>query len=212
MIWVVPKIGRRSFGFLAGFIALALIVVWIFKIRNIQRLRGEVVQLEVKLGKGQELWKSSPPLTVKEKEELQKAQGRLIRMLPKEKDVPSVLQEVSRVARDYNLANLSLSAAGGAASPSAAPTISTPPAVVAPPAPQVSTAADGGPGPIDSFTIKTTFAADYQEIVRFLEALQKIPRLMTVQSLQLQRGAPLIVAEVVLNAYYLKGDLPVNLK
>lgn len=215
MMWVVPQMGRRFFVFTAGFAILILAVFWIFKVRNIQRLRSEIVQLEVKLGKGQELWRSSPPLTVREKEELQKAQGRLIRMLPKERDVPSVLQDVGRVARDYDLANLSLSTGGGAspsAAPPPAPTSVTPPAVVAQSVPQVSTAAAGSPGPIDSFTIKATFAADYREIVRFLEALQKIPRLMTVQSLQLQRGIPLIVAEVVLNVYYLKGNLPVNLK
>ncbi len=216
MIWVVPKMGRRSFGFLAGFIALTLIVFWIFKIRNIQRLRGDIVQLEVKLGKGQELWKSSPPLTVREKEELRKAQERLLLMLPKEKDVPSVLQEVSRVARDYTLANLSLSTGDGAVpsstAPPSAPASGAPQTALAQSVPQVPAAAAGSPGPINSFTVKVTFAGDYQEIAIFLEALQKSPRLMTIQSLQLQRGIPLIVAEVVLNAYYLKGSLPVKLK
>ena len=78
--------------------------------------------------------------------------------------------------------------------------------------PAASPAAPGSPGPIDSFSIKLTFAGDYREIAPFLEALQGIPRLVTIQSLQLQRALPQVVAEVVLNAYYLKGDLSTRVK
>lgn len=217
MVWGNSKMSRQYFGFVAGFIALILVVFWVFKIRNIQRLRGDIVQVEIRLSKGQELWRNSPPLTPREKENLQKAQGRLLRMLPKEKDVPSVLQEVSRVARDYNLANLSLSTGDGAKPPSAgqSPTPvsgASQPAVVAqsaPPAPPVEAASSGA---IDSFTIKATFAGDFREIAYFLEGLQKIPRLMTIQSLQMQRVLPLVMAEVVMNAYYQKGELRVTIK
>lgn len=137
-------------------------------------------------------------------------------MLPKERDVPSVLQDVSRVARDYNLDNLSLSTGDGAKPPSAgqspAPASSALQAVVTQAVPAVLPAAAGSSGPIDSFAVKGTFAADYQEVARFLEALQKIPRLMTIQSLQLQRALPLVMAEVALNAYYQKGELAVKVK
>jgi Tfp pilus assembly protein PilO len=51
------------------------------------------------------------------------------------------------------------------------------------------------------------FAGGYREIAYFLEATQKLPRLVTVQSLQLQRSAPLVAGEVVVHAYYQKGDL-----
>lgn len=216
MRWAIPKIGRQFFIPVAALIALSLLVFWGFKIGNLQRLRSEIVQVEGKLSKGQELWRNSPPLTPREKEGLEKAQQRLLRMLPKEKDVPSVLQEVSRVARDYNLVNLSLSTAGGAApaSPSQAtgPVGSAVPVVVAQSASSAPPATTGSSGPIDFFVIKVTFGADYQEIAHFLEALQKIPRLVTIQSLQLQRNIPLVVAEVIVNAYYLKGDLTVRPK
>ena len=216
MIWHAPKMSGQFFGITVGLIAVTVLVFWVFKIRNIQRLRGDIVQMEIKLSKGQEVWRNSPPLTPREKENLQKAQERLFRMLPKEKDVPSLLQEVSRVARDYNLANLSLSTGDGATppSPGQSPTpvsVSPQTAVVqsAPPPPPVVGA---GSGAMDSFTIKVTFGADYREIASFLEGLQKSPRLVTVQSLQMQRALPLVMAEVALNAYYQKGDLPGTVK
>src|SRR5574341_460495 len=209
MTWVIPKMGRQFLALAVGSMAFLLLVFWVFKIRDIQRLRSEILRVEGKLSKGQELWRSSPPLGPREREELQKAQERLLRMLPKEKDVPSVLQEISRVAQDYNLTNLSLTTVEAAAPSTAAPPPApgAPQAVVVKPAPVPSPAVAGPPGPIDFFSIKLTFAGDYREIASFVEGLQRISRLVTIQSLQLQRALPLVVAEVVLNAYYLQGDI-----
>lgn len=217
MIWAVAKkIDRRFVSVVVGLLAVPLVVFWVFKIRHIQRLRSEIVQVEIRLSKGQELWKNSPPLSPRQKEELQKVQERLVRMLPKERDVPPVLEDVSRVARDYNLADFALSTGGGPATPAAAPQPAsvavTPQAPVPQTVPAASPGVAGGPGPIDSFPIRVTFAGDYREIAYFVEALQKVPRLMTIQSLLLQRALPLVTGEVVLNAYYLRGDLSVKTK
>ena len=213
MMLGIPKMSRRFLAPVAGLAALLLLGFWGFKIRTVQRLRSEIVQVEGKLSKGQEMWRSSPPLSPGERGELQKAQERLLRALPKEKDVPSVLQDISRVAQDYNLSNLSLTTIETAAASSPpAPGGGASQAVVVQPAPAASPAAPGSGGPIDSFNIKLTFAGDYREIAPFLEALQGIPRLVTIQSLQLQRALPQVVAEVVVNAYYLKGDLSTRVK
>ncbi|MFQ5902636.1 MAG: type 4a pilus biogenesis protein PilO [Candidatus Binatia bacterium] len=198
-----------------GVVALILVVFWVFKIRNIQRLRVEIVQLETKLSKGQEIWRDYPPLTPEERRDLQKAQERLFRMLPRDKDIPPLLQEVSRLAREYNLADVSFHTGDGAAlsdkgqqPASAASQV----AAVPQPTPAVAPNVQESSGPIASFPLKVTFAGDYRKVAYFLEALQKIPRLMTIQSLQLQRGIPLVVAEVVLKAYYYRGDLSVKVK
>ena len=216
MMWGIPKMSRRFLAPVAGLVALLLLGFWVFKIRAIQRLRSEILEVEGKLSKGQEMWRSSPPLSPGERDQLQKAQERLLRALPKEKDVPPVLQDISRVAQDYNLSNLSLTTKETAAASSPAPPPAlgggTSQAVVVQPVPAASPAAPGSPGPIDSFSIKLTFAGDYREIAPFLEALQGIPRLVTIQSLQLQRALPQVVVEVVLNAYYLKGDLSTRVK
>ena len=216
MMWGIPKMSRRFLAPVAGLVALLLLGFWVFKIRGIQRMRSEILEVEGKLSKGQEMWRSSPPLSPGERDQLQKAQERLLRALPKEKDVPPVLQDISRVAQDYNLSNLSLTTKETAAASSPAPPPAlgggTSQAVVVQPVPAASPAAPGSPGPIDSFSIKLTFAGDYREIAPFLEALQGIPRLVTIQSLQLQRALPQVVAEVVLNAYYLKGDLSTRVK
>lgn len=211
MDWPSFKINRQFFRLMVGLIALILAVFWVFKLRNIQRMRSDIVQLEIKLSKGQEIWRNSPPLPPKEKENLQRAQERLSRTLPKERDVPAVLQEVSRVAREYNLANLSLNTSGGAPSPIAGqpptPVAVAPQATVSQPAPSAVANAPEGSEAIGSFPVKLTFAGEYREIAYFLEALQKIPRVITIQSLQLQRGMPLVMAEVVMFAYYQKKEL-----
>ena len=213
MNWPGFKNSPRSFSLVIWVVALILVVFWVFKIRNIQRLRVEVVQLETKLRKGQELWKNYPPLTPEERRDLQKAQERLFRILPRDKDIPPVLEEISRLAWEYNLSDISFNTGDRATSPrtgqppaSAASQV----AVVPQPTPAVSPNVPESSGPIASFPLKVAFAGDYREIAYFLEALQKVPRLMTIQSLRLQRGIPLVVADVVLKAYYQRGDLSVK--
>ena len=80
-----------------------------------------------------------------------------------------------------------------------------PPPPVAPASPP---AAAQDFGPIGSFMVRVNFTGDYREIAYFLEGLREIPRLVTVQSLQLRRRAPVVSAEVVLRGYYRKGSLP----
>ena len=216
MDWPSFKINWQFLRLMVGLIALILAVFWVFKLRNIQRMRSDIVQLEIKLSKGQEIWKNSPPLSPKEKGDLQRAQERLFRTLPKERDVPAALQEVSRVAREYNLTNLSLNTSGGAPSPIAGqpptPVAVAPQATVSQPAPSAVANAPEGSEAIGSFPVKLTFAGEYREIAYFLEALQKIPRVITIQSLQLQRGVPLVMAEVVMFAYYQKKELSDKIK
>ena len=216
MDWPSFKINRQFFRLMVGLIALILAVFWVFKLRNIQRMRSDIVQIEIKLSKGQEIWRNSPPLPPKEKGDLQRAQERLFRTLPKERDVPAVLQEVSRVAREYNLENLSLNTSGGAPSPIAGqpptPVAVAPQATVSQPASSAVAKAPEGSEAIGSFPVKLTFAGEYREIAYFLEALQKIPRVITIQSLQLQRGMPLVMAEVVMFAYYQKKELSDKIK
>jgi Tfp pilus assembly protein PilO len=203
---------RYVFGIVAGVIVLTLCIVWFFKVRNIQRIKSEIVQLESKLSRGQELWKNYPPLTAEERKRLEKAQQRLFRTLPKEKEIPSLLEEISRLAREHTLVSVSFNTGPGAVSsgPSVgqAPQGSVPAAVVPQSSPAASPAAQEGSGPIESIPVKVTFAGDYREIAYFLEALRKIPRLVTIQTLKIQRGVPLLPTEVLLHAYYQKGELP----
>ena len=215
MVWASIKSIPQSFSLVIGVVGVILILFGVFKILSIQRLKAEVVQLETKLSKGQELWREYPPLTPEERRDLQKAQERLFRLLPRDKDIPPMLQEISRLAQEYNLSNVSINIDNGAAPAEAGqpPAPSAAPQVVVPrPTPPVSPQVQESSGPIDSFPLRVAFAGDYQEIAYFLEALQKIPRLIMVQSLRLQRDVPLVAAEVVLKAYYQKKDLSVKVK
>lgn len=226
MDWRGGKISPHYFRVILGAAVLGLAGFGIAKIYHIQSMKNEIVRLETKLGKGQEVWRDYPPLTPAERRDLQRSQERLFRMLPKDKDkdIPSLLQEVSRLARDYNLSEVSFNTGDGAATPGggqkAAPEAgqtvvpggAAPQAVVVQPAPPAPAAVKESSGPIDSFPLKVTFSGDYREVAHFLEALQKLPRLVTIQSLKVQRAVPEVVVELVLHTYYQKGELPVGRK
>jgi Tfp pilus assembly protein PilO len=176
--------------------------------------------LEAELAKGQEIWREFPPLTPKERRELLKAQERLFYLLPKDKDIPLLLQEISRLGRDYNLTDVSFNTSDAPATqeaqqpgqPVAGPSVvgqgATTQAVVPQAGQAEAVAPEANSGPIDSFPVKMAFAGDYREIAYFLEGVQKLPRLVTLQSVKAQRAVPQVAVEVVLRAYYQKGELP----
>lgn len=214
MAWRGLKNAPQYFSVVIGLAAVILAIFWLLKLLNIQRLKAEIVQLEAKLGKGQEVWRDYPPWTQEERKDLQRARERLIRTLPKDKDIPSLLQEISRLAREHDLVNVSFNTGEGASAlgtgQAPAPAGGAPQVVAPQPNPPVSPTVPESSGPIASFPLKVALAGDYREIAYFLEALEALPRVVTIQSLQLQRSLPLVAAEVVLHAYYQKGSLSVT--
>lgn len=210
MAWRNILASSYYLGAAGAFVAFALILFWVLKMRDIQHLRVEIAEMEVRIRQGQEVWRSYPPLGAEHIRKIKQAQEKF-HALPKDKDVPSLLQEFSRLARDYSLTDVtfksddSASLGGGQAAP---PGVASTPAVVSAPSPNVSSAGSENTEPVASFPVKVGLAGNYRDIAYFLEALQNLPRLVRVQFLQLQRNPPLVVGEIVVHAYYLKGNLP----
>ena len=185
--------------FTLGAITVGTIVFWGTKVNRIRGLMGEVKQVERDLAAGQELWRRFPPLDPEERKSLQAAQQRILSMLPDDRDLPNLLQQVSHLTRQYNLSEISLH--------TDELNSSAPSSTVA-----ASTVAQKGQAVEDteairSYPVKLSFAGDYREIAYFLEALQNIPRLLRVDSVKVQRGVPLVVSEVGWKAYYKNADL-----
>lgn len=184
------------------FIAAAVVVLailWLFKFLSIQRVKGDIARVEIELSRGQELWNRYPPLSAAQRKDLEETQRRLFQMLPREKEIPSILEEIAGLARDYNLVEISF-ATGGGAVPGAPPPATSPATAVA--------AQAAGAKPIESIPITMAFSGDHRGLALFLEGLKKLSRLVTVQSLNVKRGIPLLTADIVLHAYYQKGELP----
>lgn len=187
--------------FVVGVAALGLAVVWVIKIHHIGRLRAGIAGLEQKLAQGQELWRRYPPFKPEEKAALKRAEERFFQGLTRDKDIPSLLQQLSRLALDHGFSDISFSTADSARSE---PPGSEPPAVVPKPG---APPPQGASSAVESFPVKMTFTADYRDIAYFLEGLEKLPRMVTVQSVRLERGERFLPGEVVLRAYYQKGEL-----
>jgi Tfp pilus assembly protein PilO len=206
-----PSSKARYSSWVFGVAALALILFWLLEIRDIQRLRVEIAQIESKISQGQELWRTYPPLGAEQIRKVQEARQRLFHALPKDKDIPSLLQELSRLAQEHNMTDVTFVSGDGASTPAGEalqPGVASPQNVAPPPPASVSPGASAAARPIASVPVKIGFAGDYREIAYFLEALQRLPRLVTVRSLQLQRSPPLVAGEVWMNAYYQKENLP----
>lgn len=210
MLW--PSFGRGP-GFAGWIVAVAavlLAVSWALKLRDIQHLQWQVALTEGKLKSAQDLWRNYPPMEPEKRGDLERSQERLFRSLPREKEIPPLYEEISRLAREFNLSEVTIGTEDQAVKPGAEKGASpaAPPRV----APAQAAAPSPGPsedsGPIGSFAVKVSFSGDYREIAYFLEALRTIPRLVTVQSLQMRRRVPVVSAEIVLRSYYQRGALP----
>lgn len=202
MAWqsFTSKRGLLFFALAMGVVTIGLAVFWGLKLQKFHGIRREIARVERDLAAGQKLWRQFPPLGPEEKRDLQEAQERLLRKLPKDKEIPLLLQEISRLALEYSLSDVSFKtdrAAPGSAS------------VVAATAAAKKADGAGDSKPIASFPMRLAFAGDYREIAYFLEALQDLPRLVRIQSLRMERGVPLVVVEILLRAYYTKKDLGV---
>ena len=189
---------------LLGALILGLGLHSAFKVQQIQRLKAEIVRVEAELSRGQEVWKNYPPLTAVEKRRLQEAQERLLRTLPDDKDIPPLLQDISGLVMEHKLVDVSINTGDKTAPSGAAP----PAAAGGRPrsAPLDPAGKQDGPGAIESMPLKVTFAGDYRDIAYFLDALGKLPRLVIIQSMKVQRALPLQQAELILHAYYQKAE------
>jgi Tfp pilus assembly protein PilO len=203
---------RSGINILIAAAVVVLASLCLFKFLSIQRVNGDIARLEIELSRGQELWKGYPPLSAAQRKDLEATERRLFQMLPREKEIPAILEEIAGLARNNNLVEISFAAGDGAA-PGAPPPAPAPGAAVAaqapgakPPAPGAA-AADGAK-PIESIPITMAFSGDHRGLAMFLEGLKKLSRLVTVQSLSVKRGIPLLTADIVLHAYYQKGELP----
>lgn len=206
MAWQGRIDDRRArsplFAVTISIIAIALAVFWGLKIQNFRALKLEITQLEAKITSGQKLWRRFPPLGPKEKRSMLEAHKRLVRKLPEDKDLPWLLQEVSRLAQEHDLSDLNFNMANSA-DPSGKASV-----VAATAAPSKADGADDSKI-IDSFPIRVSASGDYRQVAYFLEALKDLPRLVRTQSLLVQRDVPWVRIEVALQAYYKKGELPV---
>ena len=201
-------------GLVMGVAGFLLVFSWVLKIRHIQNLKLEIAAAETRLKATQDLWRNYPPLDPGKRKELQKTQERLLQGLPREKDIPGLFEEVSRLAKEHYFSEVAISIEDGPAGPGArkGSSESGPPRVApsqpTPPALQAS----GTSGPIDSFPVKVNFTGDYREIAYFLEDLERIPRVLTIQTLELRRRVPVVSGEIALRGYYQKGSLPGSIK
>ena len=193
------RLPRWLLAFSLGAVTVGAIILWGMKIHRIRGLIREVKKVELELASGQELWRRFPPLEPNERIALKASQDRLLRMLPADKDLPALLEQVSHLTREYNLSEVSLhtdefqSAKPGST-------------VAATAAAKKKQAAEDNKA-VSSFPVQLSFAGDFRETAYFLDALQNLPRLIRVDSVQVKRGVPLVVSEVGWKAYYKNEDL-----
>jgi hypothetical protein len=162
----------------------------------------EIHGLDQQISSARQTVEDFTPPSAEEEERLSRLETAFTSLVPGEKGMLELAQEISWIASQHGVRSFTLrEAEAGQLLPSTgqgAPSPSTPSPVLS----QV----EGGeqePGGVSSFLLHLSMQTEYRELAYFLEEISRLPRLLRVESLKVSREFPLIRAEIVLRAFYL---------
>ena len=183
---------------IAVIVVLAFLIcgaLYTFKIREIGKLKAEINRVEAEEAELSHPQVTFQPPAEEEREEWEKAEERLWLVIFPEKDVPQLIEELAKVAKEYNISDISFStgpvvAEGGRrVSPSLSNDVSVEGLL---------------PAEKDHFAVKVSLRCQYRQLARFLDGITDLVRLVEIESLEVKRGLPRISVDMVVKTYYSK--------
>jgi len=184
-------------GVVPGLLILGLLLGVAWRTTQVGRLKSEVKKLDQQILAAKEIQRNFTPPSAEEEEESRRLQAVFTALIPKEKDVLGLTEEISRIAFSRGILSFTLKEAevkqpsrrsrrrrGAASAPSEEETV------------------EG----TSSFLLQISMQADYESLAYFLEEVSRLPRLLRIESLEATRGFPLLRVEALFRAFYLSGN------
>lgn len=183
-------------GAVPGLLILALLSGTALRATQIRRLKSEVRKLDQQILAAREVERNFTPLSAEEEEERRRLQAAFAALIPKEKEVLGLAEEISRITSSRGILSFTLKEAEvEQTSRSRRRGEATP----------VSSEEETVEG-ASSFLLQISMQAEYEDLAYFLEEVSRLPRLLRIESLEATRGFPLIRVEVLLRAFYLSDN------
>ncbi|MBI3301772.1 MAG: hypothetical protein HYZ72_06805 [Deltaproteobacteria bacterium] len=183
-------------GAVPGLLILALFFGAALRAAQIQRLKSEARRLDQQILAAKEAQRNFTPPSAEEEEERRRLQAAFAALIPKEKEVLGLAEEISHIASRRGIFSLTLKEAE-AEQPSQSRRRGE-----AAPVPSEEETIEGA----SSFLLQISMQAGYEDLAYFLEEISRLPRLLRMESLEATRDAPLIRGEMLLRAFYLSGN------
>ena len=174
------------------------------KIKEIGRVTDELAAIEKKILDARILKSECDLPTDEEKRFWEETKLELWSKIPPQENLLSLMEDLAKIAKEVGIRDISfdLEKKGGASRLERQPPVPSPMEAEAAPPGQITSLELK----LDSFFLKTSFHCHYQYLASFSEGVERLPRLLEIESLQIKRELPMMAVELVLKAYYLKRE------
>ena len=193
---------------------IVFLFLFLSKNAELKSLHVQIKEVEMNVVNGKELQARCKLPTDDEKSVWYEVREEYYEKIPQDKKVLELVKEIAKTALDCSIYDISFSmptVSGDASGSTAqAATAASVPA-------GMSDAVFDAPDPAgdhekevtdikkNQFAIKTSFHCEYKDLGRFLEALSRLPRMLELAALTIERRVPLMEVEMTINAFYAEG-------
>jgi Tfp pilus assembly protein PilO len=186
-----------------GLILLAVVLVIVLvlapRMRQVESLRPQVTELSKRVETSQRRLTGVHTATDAERTAWAASRAAVLAKLPPDGELPKLVESLTLLAGRSRVADLLITTEERVALKEDAPS---------PLAGELALAMaqrDLGVG-LGYYAIQVTFRTTYRDLARFLEGVQHLSPLVTVASLEVRRGVPLLGVQMVLRAYHSGGS------
>lgn len=163
------------------------------KIKELRRIQVEINRVEKEVEKAQRIERGVQPPSPEEERRWKEVESRLYSMIPGGKDIFQLTYELARLAKEYNILDISFKSGGE---------INPPAGQKEAPSESLSQAQRTLGKDLDHLLVKLFFQADYRDLAYFLAESPDIGRFLEIESVMIKRDFPLISVEMRVKAYY----------
>ena len=183
-------------GAVPGLLILALLSGTALRATQIRRLKSEVRKLDQQILAAKEVERNFTPPSTEEEEQRRQLQAAFAALIPKEKEILGLAEEISRIASRRGIVSFTLKEAEAEQ-----PSRSRRRGEAAPVSSEEETVEGAS-----SFLLQISMQAEYEDLAYFLEEVSRLPRLLRIESLAATRDAPRIRVEMLIRAFYLGNE------
>ncbi len=159
-------------------------VLYAFKIKEMRKFVVEIERVEAEEVKFSQLRSEFESTSEEEKAEWKRVEGKFYSVIFPERDNLQLIEELAKVAKECNISDISFNTDY---------TI-------------CDSLQEDISNEVDCFTVKFSLLCQYQELARFIDGIDNLLHLVEIESMEIKRGIPLITADLVVKAYYLKEE------
>jgi len=172
------------------------VFLYLFKLNELNGIKAEINYLEKKIKNASKIERQFQPISQEEESILKETEFRMSLVVPSEKDIIQQDYELARLAKKYNISNISF-VRGKEVNQKVSKKDKTSSGITK----QAEEIFDKN---LLHFLVRFSCKADYKDLANFLDGIQKTDRFLEIESLTIRKDFHLILVEMAVKFYYIE--------